>query len=78
MDRQNAIKITEEIEKKRKEEQLIGAAQLMEQIDENEQERLFELERKDQEKKRKKEQDDAQKPTKNGKLILLGGGVNFV
>lgn len=49
VDRQNAIGITEEIEKKRKEEQLIGAAKLMEQIDENEQERLFELERKDQE-----------------------------
>ena len=41
--------MTEEIEKKRKEEQLLGAAKLMEQIDENEQERLFELERKDQE-----------------------------
>ncbi|RUS83915.1 hypothetical protein EGW08_008329 [Elysia chlorotica] len=49
VDRQNAIKIHEEIEKKRKEEQLLGAAKLMEQIDENEQERLFELERKDQE-----------------------------
>jgi len=49
VDRQNAIVVTEEIEKKRKEEQLLGAAKLMEQIDENEQERLFELERKDQE-----------------------------
>ncbi|XP_012936580.1 cilia- and flagella-associated protein 45 [Aplysia californica] len=49
VDRQNAILVTEEIEKKRKEEQLLGAAKLMEQMDENEQERLFELERKDQE-----------------------------
>ena len=49
MDRQAAIKIQEEIEKKRKDEQLMGAAKLMEQIHENEQERLFELERKDQE-----------------------------
>lgn len=49
VDRQNAIAVQEEIEKKRKEEQLLGAAKLMEQIDENEQERLFELERKDQE-----------------------------
>jgi len=49
VDRQNAILVHEEIEKKRKEEQLLGAAKLMEQIDENEQERLFELERKDQE-----------------------------
>ncbi|XP_060572410.1 cilia- and flagella-associated protein 45-like isoform X2 [Ruditapes philippinarum] len=49
VDRQNAIKIQEEIEKKRKEERLIGAAKLQFQISENEQERLFELERKDQE-----------------------------
>lgn len=49
VDRQNALKINEEIEKQRKEGQLLGAAKLMEQIDENEQERLFELERKDQE-----------------------------
>lgn len=49
VDRQNAIKVQEEIERKRKEEQLLGAAKLMEQIDENEQERLLELERKDQE-----------------------------
>ncbi|KAK6173521.1 hypothetical protein SNE40_016954 [Patella caerulea] len=49
VDRQNGILIQEEIEKRRKEEQLIGAAKLMEQIQENEQEHLFELERKDQE-----------------------------
>lgn len=49
VDRQAAIEIQEEIEKKRKDEQLMGAAKLMEQIHENEQERLFELERKDQE-----------------------------
>ncbi|KAI8775303.1 cilia- and flagella-associated protein 45 [Biomphalaria glabrata] len=49
VDRANAIKIYEEIEKKRKEEQLLGAAKLLEQIDENEKDKLFELERKDQE-----------------------------
>lgn len=49
VDRQAAIKIQEEIERQRKDEQLMGAAKLMEQIHENEQERLFELERKDQE-----------------------------
>ncbi|KAL8592950.1 hypothetical protein ACOMHN_050777 [Nucella lapillus] len=49
VDRQAAINIQEEIEKRRKDEQLMGAAKLMEQIHENEQERLFELERKDQE-----------------------------
>ncbi|KAK7105836.1 cilia- and flagella-associated protein 45-like isoform X2 [Littorina saxatilis] len=49
VDRQSSIKIQEEIERQRKGEQLMGAAKLMEQIHENEQERLFELERKDQE-----------------------------
>lgn len=49
VDRQNAITIQEEIEKKRKEERLLGAAKLLDQIQENEQERLFDLERKDQE-----------------------------
>ncbi|XP_052804822.1 cilia- and flagella-associated protein 45-like isoform X2 [Mya arenaria] len=49
VDRQNAIRVQEEIEKKRKEERLIGAAKLLEQITENEQDRLLELERKDQE-----------------------------
>jgi len=49
VDRQNAIKIQEEIEKRRKEERLMGAAKLLDQIQENEQERLFDLERKDQE-----------------------------
>ncbi|CAL1526482.1 unnamed protein product [Lymnaea stagnalis] len=49
VDRQNAIKIYEEIEQRRKEEQLLGAAKLLEQIDENEKEKIFELERKDQE-----------------------------
>ncbi|XP_076438329.1 cilia- and flagella-associated protein 45-like isoform X2 [Babylonia areolata] len=49
VDRQAAIEVQEEVEKKRKDEQLMGAAKLMEQIHENEQERLFELERKDQE-----------------------------
>lgn len=49
VDRQTGIKVQEEIEKKRKEERFLGAAKLLEQIQENEQERLFELERKDQE-----------------------------
>jgi hypothetical protein len=49
VDRQNAIAIQEEIEKKRKGERLLGAAKLLDQIQENEQERLFDLERKDQE-----------------------------
>lgn len=49
VDRQSSIRIQEEIERQRKDEQLMGAAKLMEQIHENEQERLFELERKDQE-----------------------------
>ena len=49
VDRQASIRIQEEIERQRKDEQLMGAAKLMEQIHENEQERLFELERKDQE-----------------------------
>jgi len=49
IDRQNAIKMQEEIERKRREERLIGATQILEQIADNEQERLFELERKDQE-----------------------------
>lgn len=36
IDRQNAIVVEEEIEKKRKEEKLVGAMQIMEQIEENE------------------------------------------
>ena len=49
VDRQNAITIQEVIEGKRKEERLFGAAKLLDQIQENEQSRLFDLERKDQE-----------------------------
>lgn len=49
IDRVNSIKMQEEIERKRREERLVGATQILEQIAENEQERLFELERKDQE-----------------------------
>lgn len=49
IDRQTGLKLQEEIEKRRKDEQMMGAAKLMEQIHENEQDRLFELERKDQE-----------------------------
>jgi hypothetical protein len=37
LDRLNAIKIDEEIERKRKDEKLIGAMKIMEQIQENEQ-----------------------------------------
>jgi len=36
IDRQNAIVMEEEIEKKRKEEKLVGAMKIMEQIEENE------------------------------------------
>lgn len=49
LDRVNAIHVDEEIEAKRKQERLLGAMKVMEQIQENEQERLLELERKDQE-----------------------------
>jgi hypothetical protein len=49
LERRNAIKVDEEIEKKRKQERLIGAMKLVEQIEENEQYKLLELERKDQE-----------------------------
>lgn len=49
VDRENAIRMQEEIERKRREERLVGAAQILEQISQNEQDRLFELERKDQE-----------------------------
>jgi Trichohyalin-plectin-homology domain len=37
VDRVNAVRIEENIEKKRKEERLIGALKIMEQIEENEQ-----------------------------------------
>jgi len=36
IDRQNAILMEEEIEKKRKEEKLVGAMKIMEQIEDNE------------------------------------------
>jgi len=52
-DRQRALQVQEEIEKKRRDERLLGAMKIMEQIQENEQERLLELERKDQENKSK-------------------------
>jgi len=42
-DRQNAIRVDEEIEKKRKEEKLVGAMQIMEQIEQNEKVRLTSL-----------------------------------
>ena len=37
VDRRNALRMEEEIEKKRKEERLIGVMRIMEQIEENEQ-----------------------------------------
>lgn len=49
VDRVNALKIHEEIENTRKDERLLGAMTLMEQIQENEQEKLLELEKKDME-----------------------------
>lgn len=49
VDRVNAIKVESSIDKTRKEQRLLGAMKIMEQIQENEQERLLDLERKDQE-----------------------------
>lgn len=49
VDRINSLKIDTEIEKTRKEQRLLGAMKIMEQIQENEQDRLLELERKDHE-----------------------------
>lgn len=49
VERQNAIRIQEEIEAKRKSTRAVGALAIQEQIEENEQEHLLELERKDQE-----------------------------
>uniref|UniRef100_A0A1I8FQR8 Cilia- and flagella-associated protein 45 n=1 Tax=Macrostomum lignano TaxID=282301 RepID=A0A1I8FQR8_9PLAT len=49
IDRRNAIRIQEEIEKKRRENEMVGASKIVEQIHENEQDKLLELERKDQE-----------------------------
>lgn len=49
IDRMNALRLEEEIEKKRKEERLVGAMKIMEQIEDNEKERLLDLELKDQE-----------------------------
>ena len=49
VDRQNAIVVQEEIERRRRDDKLFGATKLLEQIEENEQARLFELEKKDQE-----------------------------
>ena len=49
LDRVNAIKVDEEIVNKRKQERMLGAMKVQEQIQENQQERLLDLERKDQE-----------------------------
>ncbi|VDD82543.1 unnamed protein product [Mesocestoides corti] len=48
-DRQNALKIQAAIEAKRKEEELLGACEIMKQINQNEQERLLNLEKTEQE-----------------------------
>ncbi|CAL8105057.1 unnamed protein product [Calicophoron daubneyi] len=47
--RQNAVKIQEEIEKKRQEQEMLGACQVLSQIEQNKQDRLLELERSEQE-----------------------------
>ncbi|CAH8467243.1 unnamed protein product [Heterobilharzia americana] len=47
--RQNAIHIQEEIDKKRKEQEMVGACMVLEQIEQNKQDRLLELERAEQE-----------------------------
>nr|CAH8832450.1 unnamed protein product [Trichobilharzia regenti] len=47
--RQNAIHIQEEIEKKRKEQEMLGACMVLEQIEQNKQDRLLDLERAEQE-----------------------------
>ncbi|CAH8441398.1 unnamed protein product [Schistosoma bovis] len=49
LERQNAIHIQEEIEKKRKQQEILGACRVLEQIEENKQDRLLELERTEQE-----------------------------
>ncbi|TNN07034.1 Cilia- and flagella-associated protein [Schistosoma japonicum] len=49
LERQNAVHIQEEIDRKRKEQEMIGACKILEQIKENEQDRLIELERVEQE-----------------------------
>ncbi|KAK2186709.1 hypothetical protein NP493_193g02032 [Ridgeia piscesae] len=49
IDRVNAIRMEEEIQHKIRQERLIGAKKIMDQIAENEQDRLLLLERKDQE-----------------------------
>ncbi|KAK4473614.1 hypothetical protein MN116_002966 [Schistosoma mekongi] len=49
LERQNAVHIQEEIDKKRKEQEMIGACKILEQIEQNKQDRLIELERAEQE-----------------------------
>ncbi|CAH8462160.1 unnamed protein product [Schistosoma turkestanicum] len=49
LERQNAIHIQEEIDKKRKEQEKLGACRVLEQIEENKLDRLMELERIEQE-----------------------------
>ncbi|ELT97459.1 hypothetical protein CAPTEDRAFT_170976 [Capitella teleta] len=51
-DCKNAIKIDEEINRKKTEDRYIGAHQIMEQIEENQQNRLLDLEEKDRENRR--------------------------
>ncbi|VDP94783.1 unnamed protein product, partial [Echinostoma caproni] len=47
--RQNAIRIQEEIDKKRQEQEMLGACEVLTQIQQNKQDRLLELEREEQE-----------------------------
>ncbi|KAF7260115.1 hypothetical protein EG68_02344 [Paragonimus skrjabini miyazakii] len=49
MARQDAIRIQEEIDKKRHEQEMLGACQVLNQIQQNRQDRLLELERNEQE-----------------------------
>ncbi|XP_077985522.1 cilia- and flagella-associated protein 45-like [Glandiceps talaboti] len=49
VDRQNALKLQEEIENNRREERLVGKQIILQQISENEEERLLDQERRDQE-----------------------------
>ncbi|TGZ70913.1 hypothetical protein CRM22_002923 [Opisthorchis felineus] len=49
LERQNAIRIQEEIDKQRQEQEMLGACEVLNQIQQNRQDRLLELERTEQE-----------------------------
>ncbi|KAG5454245.1 hypothetical protein CSKR_113709, partial [Clonorchis sinensis] len=49
LERQNAIRIQEEIDKQRQEQEMLGACEVLNQIQQNRQDRLLELERNEQE-----------------------------